>query len=169
MIYHYDKDGLLIGTSVLDRDPIDNLPMIPANATTISPLEPKDGFTVKFFGGRWVYMEIPKVKPEQPSEPYYVWNEESWSWDIDEDAKSDWLVSQAKSAVYVFLDQTAQQYDYRNFAEVAQFVNSNVWKAEADGLLAWQDAVWVKAYDLLKAPITSVDDFLAQLPGFVAS
>jgi hypothetical protein len=77
------------------------------------------------------------------------------------------LMQQAKSAVYVLLDQTAQQYDYRNFAEVVQFVNSNVWKAEADGLLAWQDAVWAKAYELLKAPITSVDGFLAQLPKYV--
>jgi hypothetical protein len=76
------------------------------------------------------------------------------------------LSQQAKAAVYVLLDQTAQQYDYRNFAEVVQFVNSNVWKAEADGLLAWQDTIWAKAYELLKTPITSVDGFVAQLPKY---
>jgi hypothetical protein len=76
------------------------------------------------------------------------------------------LSQQAKAAVYDLLDKTAQQYDYRNFAEVVQFVNSNEWKAEADGLLAWQDAVWTKAYELLKAPIASVDDFVAQLPKY---
>jgi hypothetical protein len=79
------------------------------------------------------------------------------------------LIQEAKSTVYTLLDQTAKQYDYRNFAEVAQFVNSNMWKAEADGLLAWQDAVWVKAYELLKAPITSINDFMAQLPKYVPS
>jgi hypothetical protein len=79
------------------------------------------------------------------------------------------LAQRAKTAVYALLDKTAQQYDYRNFAEVAQFVNSNVWKAEADGLLAWQDAVWTKAYELLKNPVTSIDDFLAQLPKYVPS
>jgi hypothetical protein len=79
------------------------------------------------------------------------------------------LIQQAKSAVYVLLDQIAQQHDYRNFAEVSQFVNSNVWKAEADGLLAWQDAVWTKAYELLKAPIISIDDFIEQLPKYVPS
>jgi negative regulator of genetic competence, sporulation and motility len=79
------------------------------------------------------------------------------------------LAQQAKESVYVLLDQTAQSYDYRDFAEVVQFVNSAVWKAEADGLLAWQDNVWFKAYELLKAPITSVDDFLAQLPKYVPS
>jgi hypothetical protein len=76
------------------------------------------------------------------------------------------LTQQAKSAVYAFLDQTAQQFDYRNMAEVTQFVQSGTWKAEADALLAWQDAVWLKAYELLKEPIESVDDFVAQLPKF---
>lgn len=88
---------------------------------------------------------------------------------INKDKVSQQFAKQAKSAVYNLLDQTAQQYDYRNFAEVSQFVNSNVWKAEADGLLAWQDAVWVKAYELLKEPITSVDDFTEQLPKYVPS
>ena len=50
---------------------------------------------------------------------------------------------------------------------MAQFVNSGVWKAEADALLAWQDALWVRAYELLKATITSVDDFVARLPKFL--
>jgi vancomycin resistance protein YoaR len=77
------------------------------------------------------------------------------------------LMQQSKSAVYNLLDQTAQQYDYRNFAEVSQFVNSNVWKTEANGLLVWQDAVWTKAYELLTSPITSIDDFVVQLPKYV--
>lgn len=77
------------------------------------------------------------------------------------------LAQQAKSAIYALLDQTAQQYDYRNFAEVSQFLNSGVWKAEAEALLAWQDAVWLKAYALLKEQIESVEGFVAQLPTFV--
>jgi hypothetical protein len=88
---------------------------------------------------------------------------------INKDKASQKLAQQAKADVYALLDKTAQQYDYRNFAEVVQFVNSNEWKAEADGLLAWQDAVWTKAYELLKTSITSVDDFVAQLPKYVQS
>jgi hypothetical protein len=76
------------------------------------------------------------------------------------------LIEVCKDKVYDFLDQTAQQYDYKEFAEVVQFVNSNIWKAEADGLLAWQDSVWSKAYELLKLPIISVDDFITQLPKY---
>jgi hypothetical protein len=79
------------------------------------------------------------------------------------------LAQQAKAAIYGLLDETAQKYDYRTFAEVAQFVDSTTWKAEADGLLVWQDSVWLKAYELLKAPITSVDDFVVQLPEYIPS
>jgi hypothetical protein len=82
---------------------------------------------------------------------------------------SEQITLLAKYSVYALLDQTAQQYDYRNFAEVAQFLYSGVWKAEAESLIAWQDVIWVKAYELLKAPITSVDDFVAQLPKYVPS
>jgi hypothetical protein len=78
------------------------------------------------------------------------------------------LTKQSKSAVYALLDQTARQYDYKDFAEVAQFANSTTWKAEADNLLAWQDAVWLKAYELLKEPIESVEGFVAQLPKYAA-
>lgn len=77
------------------------------------------------------------------------------------------LTQQAKSAVYDLLDQTAQQYDYRNMAEVVQFTQSDTWKAETDALLAWQDAVWLKAYELLKEPIESVEAFVDKLPKFV--
>ncbi|MCI4410198.1 MAG: hypothetical protein JHC38_00845 [Thiotrichales bacterium] len=88
---------------------------------------------------------------------------------INKDKVTQQFTRQAKSAVYDLLDQTAQNYDYRDFAEVAQFVNSNVWKAEADGLLAWQDAVWLKAYELLKEPITNIFDFMTKLPKYVPS
>jgi hypothetical protein len=85
---------------------------------------------------------------------------------INRDKASEQLAKQAKSAVYVLLDQTAQKYDYRDFAEVAQFVLSGTWKTEADALLAYQDAVWLKAYELLKEPVTNIFDFMAQLPKF---
>lgn len=78
------------------------------------------------------------------------------------------IAKQAKFAVYALLDQTAQQYDYRNFAEVSQFLSSGTWKAEAEALLAWQDEVWIKAYEALEEPIESVDGFVAQLPKFVS-
>jgi hypothetical protein len=82
-------------------------------------------------------------------------------------AMSEQLVEICKKKVYDLLDQTANIYDYKNFAEVAQFLQSGIWKAEADSLIAWQDAMWTKAYELLKSPITSIDDFVVQLPKYV--
>ncbi len=76
------------------------------------------------------------------------------------------LSALVKSAVYALLDETARQYDYRNMAEVAQFVQSSTWKEEANALLEWQDAVWIKAYELLKEPIESVEAFVDALPKF---
>jgi hypothetical protein len=80
---------------------------------------------------------------------------------------SDQLIDICKKKVYDLLDQTAQNYDYHNFAEVSQFLQSGIWKAEAESLITWQDAMWVKAYELLKEPITSIDDFVVQLPKYV--
>jgi hypothetical protein len=82
-------------------------------------------------------------------------------------AMSEQLVELCKKKVYDLLDQVAQNYDYRNFAEVSQFLQSGIWKAEADSLMAWQDTMWTKAYELLKTPIISIDDFASQLPKYV--
>jgi hypothetical protein len=167
-VYNYRPDTFeFTFAGQLEFDPLMGEPMIQSFATIKEPLPSKTGFTVNFINNEWVYLEIPREKPEQPQEPYYVWDEESWSWVIDENAKSKWLANKAKSAVYTLLDQTAKQYDYRNFAEVAQFVLSGTWKAEAESLIAWQDEVWTKAYELLKEPITSIDDFVVQLPKYV--
>jgi hypothetical protein len=82
-------------------------------------------------------------------------------------AMSEQLVEVCKKKVYDLLDQTVQQYDYRNFAEVSQFIQSGIWKAEADSLIIWQDAIWTKTYELLKTPVASIDDFVEQLPKYV--
>jgi hypothetical protein len=79
---------------------------------------------------------------------------------------SDQLIEICKKKVYELLDHTASNYDYKGFAEVSQFINSTGWKVEANALLEWQDAVWSKAYELLKEPVTSIDDFVEQLPKY---
>lgn len=99
---------------------------------------------------------------------YEVGKEPQELLDAIEAEKAKQLAEQAKLAIYDLLDQTAKQYDYRSFAEVSQFLNSGVWKKEAEALLAWQDAVWLKAYELLKEPVTTVDAFVSQLPKYVS-
>jgi hypothetical protein len=141
---HYitkDKDGLITGRYLTDIHG-DN---IPSNAVEVS----EDIFndSIQMQRPALINGELVDLPPEAPT--------------------PEQLTQQAKSAVYGLLDQTAQQLDYRNMTEVSQFVLSGTWKEEADALLAWQDSVWVKAYELLKEPIESVEGFVAQLPKFI--
>jgi hypothetical protein len=137
-----DKDGLITGRYLTSIHG-DN---IPSNAVEVS--EDIFNASIQMQRPALINDELVELPPDAPT--------------------PEQLTQQAKSAVYGLLDQTAQQYDYRNFSEVSQFVLSGTWKAEADALLAWQDSVWVKAYELLKEPIESVDGFVAQLPKFVS-
>jgi hypothetical protein len=105
-IYNFDKNGLFVGESPMEFDPIDKAPMIPANATTIKPLQAKEGFTINFVNGNWAYVGIDKVKPEQPLEPYYIWDEVSWSWVVDFNLQEVFLAEQAKAEARAYLNST---------------------------------------------------------------
>lgn len=94
-VYNYRPDtGEFTIAGELEYDPLLGEPMIPSFATTIEPLPSKDGFTVNFINNAWVYLEIPREKPEQPQEPYYVFDEVSWSWVIDEKVKAEYELQQ---------------------------------------------------------------------------
>lgn len=89
-IYNYDANGMFIGSSEADESPLEEgVFLIPAMATDKDPLLPKDGFNVVFNGKKWEYIELPKIKPEQPNE-YSVWDEVSWSWIEDTDLKKQY-------------------------------------------------------------------------------
>lgn len=48
-IYNYSSDTKeLISEELAELDPVENKPLIPANATTIKPLDKKDGFAICF-------------------------------------------------------------------------------------------------------------------------
>ena len=57
-IYNYDKNTLeYLSEEVAELDPIGKKPLIPANATTLKPLDKKDGYAICFDGKKqaWEY------------------------------------------------------------------------------------------------------------------
>ncbi|MBL4754784.1 MAG: hypothetical protein JKY52_14465 [Flavobacteriales bacterium] len=54
-IYHYQSDtGEYISSGVANKDPIDKLDLIPANATTLTPSTPSSNQAVVFNGVEWL-------------------------------------------------------------------------------------------------------------------
>lgn len=74
--YQYNEDSKKFTNEVTcQKDPLESemagkdIWLLPANSTWEKPLEPKDGFEVKFLEGKWQYEAIPEPEPEpEPTE-----------------------------------------------------------------------------------------------------
>ena len=71
-----------------------------------------------------------------------------------------------------FLDSTVQAKDYKNILHACSYANSTVeqYRNEAGVILAWRDAVWIKAYEIQNAILSGQravpleQEFLDELP-----
>lgn len=69
IVYRYDEEtGCFLGEDVAFESPLEEgVFLIPAYCTEIEPLEPKDGFNIKFNDSAWEYEEIPKEPELEPT------------------------------------------------------------------------------------------------------
>lgn len=114
-VYNYRPDTFeFTFAGQLEFDPVRGEPMIQSFATLKEPLPSKEGFTVNFIDNEWVYLEIPREKPEQPQEPYYVWDEDSWSWVIDEEAKVKYNIASINNKAGIIITAKYPIYKQSN-------------------------------------------------------
>ncbi len=76
LAYQYNEDSKKFTNEITcQKDPLESemagkdIWLLPANSTWEKPLEPKEGFEVKFLEGKWQYEAIPEPEPEPEPEP----------------------------------------------------------------------------------------------------
>ena len=125
-VYNYDEQGYFLGVSELDdsdKCQITGDWLIPAMATEKEPLEPKEGFEVKFIDNEWQYIKLltdeeKKIQGlipledgekiidgilvivEKPS-TYHVWNYTTFEWEYNSEIR--------KNEIYVELESIDTQ------------------------------------------------------------
>ena len=69
-VYQTDLDGVFVGTTVADKDPLDSTNwLIPAGCVQIAPPTITDKQFAKWDGAKWGVETIPVVEPEPEPEP----------------------------------------------------------------------------------------------------
>jgi len=83
------------------------------------------------------------------------------------------ILAAVTPGVQAWMDATARQKGYDNVVSCATYVTSGVpeFKADANAIVAWRDAVWQAAYawrdglnGQLPAEIPTIEEVIAQLP-----
>lgn len=161
-IYHYHHvTGEFLGEGVADESPLEpGVFIIPAHATTIQPLEYREGMTRCFIDGKWQYVpaSVLETSPEEtPSEP------------TQED-----ILKTMRDAIQNYLDAKPQERLYDGILSLCTYATSTNPKFAAEGQagVVWRDACWAKGYEIMVGvqagtrPIPTVDELLSELPVF---
>jgi hypothetical protein len=105
--------------------------------------------------------------PAPPADGRMIWDGSGWAMPLS-------LAQElATEAIQAMLDGAAKARNYESSISLASYVNSTntEWAAEAQGFVAWRDAVWATAYTILAdvaggiRPMPgSIDELIAELP-----
>ena len=86
----------------------------------------------------------------------------------------DEVLREYQEALQNFLDRKARERQYNNALSIATYVSSTnpIWKAEADAFVAWRDAVYVYALQILTdvqngGSQPSIEEVIAAMPAMV--
>ena len=133
--YRYDYETkFYVGTQERQLDPVETVNtghevyLMPANCTTVEPLEEKEGFNIKWNGTEWEYDEIPKEE-EPPQKPTELTTEQKIA-NLDAQYSVDKAILQSYYVTYMIagdedgmadikaeLEALAEEYD-TNLAEL---------------------------------------------------
>ena len=109
--YIYNDEGYFEREDVAQIDPLEsklqdkNIYIMPANSTTLEPLDPKEGFRVKWDGKKWIYEEEPQEEEYIPTEDdlkadkraerdYFLFNSDKYmlsDFPITEEEREKWV------------------------------------------------------------------------------
>ncbi len=135
-MYHYDPDTKeYIGSSEMEYDPIDNKPMIPANATTIEPPEKGIHEGVVFNGVGW------DIVPDHRGETYYkTWDDQGTEIkELGEEIPKDCFTAPPEKPLDV-IEQEARAHRDALLNEVVDSMNPMRWETLTDTQKdAWRD------------------------------
>lgn len=85
------------------------------------------------------------------------------------------LIGQMSARVQAYMDKRVGERNYGSILAACTYADSSVpqWQAEGAAAVAWRDAVWVKAFEIMAAcqagerEIPAAEALLAELPALV--
>jgi hypothetical protein len=154
-VYLYDPTtGEYIGTYDAQESPLEPGEIIaPLDSTPTPPPSLGENKIAIFKVGAWSIEDAPQAAPPAVETP-------------------DDVRSRYEAAAQSWLDATARAWGYDSVISAASYATSGVaqYKADAQALIGWRDALWQAAYTIdvsvkngQAAPATAAD-FLAMLP-----
>lgn len=161
LIYHFDKGGAYIGSSVAEMSPLEpEVPLVPAFATLLEPPAAGPGQIAVFMDGAWALGEI-AVEGDAPVVLPALTEQEQ--------------IATFTRAVQSMLDAKARSMGYDNIFTAVTYADEPAvpsFQNEGRSLRAWRSHTWQACNNVLAAvasgerAIPAIGELVAELPVF---